>query len=156
LQARQPRDAFEAARLECPDTMASDNIHRGPAPARRHIPKGTDFAVRTQAGTQTGLHGSAAAGSRSSAPDSSHRYTGARYIRASRSGVRSPHVAAVPRRRIARSHIARNHMAHSRIGHSRMTDNSDSRLYNSNEAEVGIVVPDRPRMDRDLRCVQIP
>ena len=56
------------------------------------------------------------------------------------------------RSHIARNHIARNHMAHSRTGRSRMTDNSDSRLYNSNKAGVGIVVPD----SRDLRYVQIP
>ena len=55
---------------------------------------------------------------------------------------------------MTRSRIARNHMADSRIVRSRMTD-TDSRLYNSNKAEVGIVVPDRSRMDRDLRCVQM-
>jgi hypothetical protein len=64
--------------------------------------------------------------------------------------------AAGRRRRMARSRIGRNHMAHSRIGRSRMTDNSDSRLHNSTEAELGIVVPDKTRIDRDLCCVQIP
>ena len=144
--------------------MASvDNIHRVPAPGRRHIPKGTEVAVRTQTGThqtniqtdtQARLH-MGAADSRSSVPDSSHPCTGARYIRASRSGVRSPHVAAGRRCHIARSHIARNHMAHSHIGRSRMTD-TDSRLDNSIEAGVGIVVGIVVPDSRDLRCAQMP
>jgi hypothetical protein len=121
--------------------MASDNIHRMAGPARRHIRKGTENAVRTQTGTQAGLHGGGAAGSRRSAPDNSHPCIGARCIRALRSGVRSPHVAAGRRRRIARNHIARNHIArshiaHSHIGRSRMTGSSDSRLRNSTEAEL--------------------
>ena len=133
--------------------MATDNIHRVAAPVHRHIRKGTEIAVRTQTGTWAGLPAGGVADSRRPALDSSHPCTGARCIRASRSGVRSPRVAAGRRRRIARSHIARNHMAHSHTGRSRMTDNSNSRLY-SNKAEVGIVVPDS--IDRDLRCVQMP
>jgi hypothetical protein len=116
--------------------MASDNIHRMAGPARRHIRKGTENAVRTQTGTQAGLHGGGAAGSRRSAPDNSHPCIGARCIRALRSGVRSPHVAAGRRRRIDRNHIARSHIAHSHIGRSRMTGSSDSRLRNSTEAEL--------------------